>query len=123
MRSTLLGALAVATTLAAAPAWAADMPSPAKAEDKCLNPRLIDGFMQAKRNSVVLTQGSHRWLAKTMGTCSGLDHANDIATVAKAICVGPGDSITFREPSGMLQRCMIDTLTYMPKEPKAAEAN
>jgi hypothetical protein len=119
MKSIILAALAVATTLAVAPAWATDAPKAAKVEDKCLNPRLIDGFMQAKRNSVVLTQGSHRWLAETIGTCSGLDYANDIATVAKAICVGPGDSITFHEPSGMLQRCMIDTLTYMPKEAKA----
>lgn len=119
MKSTVLAALAVATALAAAPAWATDAPEAAKVEDKCLNPRLIDGFMQAKRNSVVLTQGSHRWLAETFGTCSGLDYANDIATEAKSVCVGPGDSITFREPSGMLQRCMIDKLTYQPRKPKA----
>ena len=121
MRTRVLAGL-IAAALAAAPVWAAETPETAKVEDKCLNPRLIDGFMQAKRNSVVLTQASHRWLAETIGSCSGLDFANDIATDAKSVCVGAGDSIMFREPSGMMQRCMINKLTYMPKEDKAAKA-
>jgi hypothetical protein len=84
--------------------------SPALAADDagtCLWANQVDGFGTATRESIVLTAGTRNWLATFANPCAEIERAMSVAVEATGTCVGKGDSVVFRLPGGMSQRCMI----------------
>ncbi len=103
--------LAVTAALLAAPALAAS-------GDRCLMGRQIDGFKDAKRDAVTLTEGNHDYRVEFIGACIGLDQAISIATVTATSCFEAGDKVVFRDATGFEQSCIASTVTYLLKDEK-----
>ena len=88
---------------------------PAASAENCLWADQIDGFHDAKKDSVVLTQGGQDYLAEVMGECIGLQWAESIATDAHTQCLEAGDALVFIDNGNMHRRCLISKLTKIEK--------
>lgn len=117
----LIFALGLALTALTPMAAAADDAAKTSVDDRCLFASRVDGFQEAKRDSVVLTAGQRRWKADFATNCSGLDFAITIGVDSKTTCVTAGDSVVFKETGGFAKRCMISEITFLPKEEKKDE--
>lgn len=91
----------------------------------------IDGFSMNERRTVVLHDGSKRYMVETSGGCFDLDSAQSIALDSTSSCLTPGDSLivaqAFSSAQGP-QRCLIrDIYLWDPKaksgDPAAGEEN
>jgi hypothetical protein len=111
-------ALFPAASIAAEPP--ADAPAQTR-ETRCLFADRVDGFKDAKTDSVILTEGSRDFLVTFTARCRGLKWANKVATVARGgTCLTPGDKIVFEETQGFTEHCYIKTIEMIVK-PKPAE--
>lgn len=90
----------------------------AAAEEGCIWAKEIDGFKDATRTSIVLTDGGQEYLAEFQGTCVGIELAEGLAVEAATSCLMEGDKIVFRDASGSPQRCFIQSLTKVEKTKK-----
>ena len=54
----------------------------------------IDGFGEATRTTVVVTEGRDKYLLETFNGCFDLDHAGSIAFNNRTSCLNRGDSFT-----------------------------
>lgn len=102
-------------------AQAADAPK-GTVEERCLFADRVDGFQDAKRDSIVLTMGQRKWRADFANSCSGVNFALSVAVDSKTTCVTAGDTVIFQEAGSFNKRCMINEITYLPKDEKKAEA-
>ncbi len=101
---------------------AASVTAPALANDRCLLASQIDGFQDAKRNSVTLTAGSRKFHVEFVGTCVGIDSALNVAAVAATSCFEAGDKLRFEDGTGFPQTCIASSVTFIPKDDKPADA-
>ncbi len=98
--------------------------TPVLAAERCLIANQIDGFRDAKRDSVTLTVGSRNWRVELMGPCIGLDTALQVAAVSRTSCFGAGDTLKYADSTGFPQTCVAKSVTYIEKDdaPKATPA-
>lgn len=86
----------------------------------------IDGFSMNDRDTVLLHDGSKRYMVEVTGNCFDLDNAQSIALDDATGCLTPGDSIIVAETIGGSfgsRRCMIREIhTWDRKAEKPSEA-
>ncbi len=95
---------------------AAAFAAPAFGADRCLMASQIDGFQDAKRDSVTLTAGARKYHVELVGACIGLDSAISVATIATTACFEAGDKIKFDDGGGFPQTCIARSVTLIPRE-------
>jgi hypothetical protein len=115
----------LATALAAlVPSAIAAEGTPETKDTRCLFADLVDGFKNAEKETVVLTQGSREFLVTFTARCRGLNWAQEIATVARGgACLTPGDKIVFAETQGFTERCYIKTIEMVEKAKAAGSGS
>ena len=86
----------------------------------------IDGFSMNDRKSVLLHDGSKRYMVEVTGSCLDLDNAESIALDNTTSCLTRGDSIIIAQTFGQSigsRRCMITEMhLWDPKAEKPAAA-
>ncbi len=112
-RIIVLAAAASASVLSAA----AQSAAPEAPPERCLFNRSIDGFKQAERASVILSQGTRDFRVTFRSPCREMPWAQTIATVSigGGLCLQAGDKIVLSPPSGIQETCYIATIAYVPK--------
>lgn len=110
MTRILLAALAAAALMG---------PASAARSEGCIWADRIDGFSDAKREAITLSQGGRDYRAAFQGDCVGIEWAEDIAVVAHTQCLEAGDKISFHDAGSIPQHCLIKGLSRIEKPAKS----
>jgi hypothetical protein len=85
----------------------------------------IDGFSMTGRRSVLLHDGSRRYMVELYGPCPDLDFAHAIGLVSPSACLSRGDAILVTSTAGpggpRPDRCMIKEIRDWDPRAKAQE--
>ena len=122
MKNQFLGIAALAFTgaMAAGAAFAADAAPPANV---CLESARIYGWEAPNERTLIITDYSKKkYKVNLSGVCNGLDNtkiAIAFVTLGKLSCVGPGDSVRYRDQVFGNQRCLVSSVEAYTPPPKA----